>query len=124
LSESATIIYGRVFVSGLTGTGSVPVGLIGQIGVGPAGTDPALNSGWTWAWASFNQSVGNDDEYRGPIPTAHASGMYDYAYRFEYQSGPVAYADLAPGTSDGYSTANAGKLTVSGDVIHCDRFEP
>jgi hypothetical protein len=48
--------------------------------------------------------------------------VYDYAYRFSYQGGPFVYADL-DGATNGYAIAQAGQVTVSGDVIYCDRFD-
>jgi len=123
-SAASATIFGRLYIQGVTGQNSAQPGLVADVGVGPSGTDPALTAGWKWARATFNLTFSNDDEYLAPIISMHASGMYDYAYRFSYLGGPFAYADLEPGTTDGYSPANAGKLTVSGDDIYCDRFDP
>jgi hypothetical protein len=121
---SATIIYGRIYVQGVTGQNSAQPGIVADVGVGPSGSDPALTAGWKWARATFNLSSANDDEYQEPIPGVHASGMYDYAYRFSYLGGPFVYADLDGSTTNGYTSGEAGKLTVSGDDIYCDRFDP
>jgi len=120
----STTVYGQIYLSGVTPTLTAVTGLVAQLGVGPSGTDPSAAIGWSWAVATFNQlhSGDNNDEYQQVIRAVHASGAYDYAYRFSYLGGAFLYADLT-GTTDGYSPANAGKLTVSGDVLYCDRFE-
>jgi hypothetical protein len=121
---SATIIYGRIYVQSVTGQNSAQPGIVADVGVGPSGSDPALTAGWKWARATFNLSSANEDEYQEPIPSMHASGMYDYAYRFSYLGGPFVYADLDGSMTNGYTSGEAGKLTVSGDDIYCDRFDP
>ena len=125
-TASAPIIYGRVYVAGATDADAQAApGMLAQVGVGPSGSDPASASGWAWVNAIPNPGYDfsqNDDEYEQRIG-AHASVPFDYAYRWSYYGQSFVYADTGNGTTDGYSTANAGKLTADGDVIYCDRFD-
>ncbi len=125
-NPSAQPVYGRVYVAGATDASSVPApGMLAQVGLGPSGSDPATTGGWAWFTASPNPgwdfSMNNDEYQQGLV--AHSSGPYDYAYRWSYNKQVFVYSDGAlNGTTDGYSSANAGKLTVNGDVIYCDPF--
>jgi len=121
-------VFGQVYVAGATDANALPVpGMLAQVGFGPSGTDPATFGGWRWftaipnpGWA-FSQ---NNDEYEGGLVAHSSSGPYDYAYRWSYHKQRFVYSDGLPdGTTDGYSSANAGKLTVDGDVIYCDPFD-
>jgi hypothetical protein len=125
-SGESTLAFGQVYVAGVTDASSVPAtGIVAQIGVVATGSDPAAAPASAWVDAipdpGFDFS-GNNDEYEAYL-YAHASGSFDYAYRFSYDAAEFVYADTGLGSSDGYSSADAGKLTVSGNVIYCDRFE-
>jgi hypothetical protein len=121
-----TPVYGRVYVAGVTDANSNPApGLRAQVGYGPDGSDPAAAAGWIWVNAIPNPGfvfTDNNDEYEGQM-SAHASGTFDYAYRWSYNQQSWIYADGGNGTTDGYSAAAAGSLTADGDVIYCDRFD-
>jgi hypothetical protein len=120
-------VYGQVYVAGATDTSaSSAPGMLAQVGFGPSGSDPATNGHWVWFTAipnpgwDFSQ---NNDEYQQGL-VAHSSGLYDYAYRWSYNNQAFVYSDKGPeGTTNGYSTTDAGKLTVDGGVIFCDRFD-
>jgi len=118
-------VYGQVYVAGVTDASPQPgVGITGQLGIGPDGSDPASSPGWKWYEAIPNPGYlfsGNDDEYVRSV-MLHASATLDYAYRFAYGNQSYVYAD-GTGTTDGYSAADAGQLVVDGDVIYCDRFD-
>ncbi len=103
-------LYGRVFAEGVTDrTGQGP-GITAQVGFGPAGTDPAVDSGWSWTSAVYYRDVDTvNDEYAGNLTPVHA-GQYDMAYRFN-GGGAWIYCDLT-GSDDGYSPQNAPSLTV------------
>ena len=121
-------VYGQVYVAGATDAStSVAPGILAQLGRGLAIEDPATGPSWVWSTAipnagwDFSQ---NNDEYQQGLVAHSAPAMYDYAYRWSYHKQAFVYSDLAPaGTTDGYSSANAGKLIVSGDVIYCDPFD-
>ena len=123
-SLASATVYGEVFIAGVTPSMSAPTGLVAQLGFGPAGSDPATSAGWTWTDAAFNPMHMGDsgDEYAQLLGVPHASGSYDYAYRFSYLGGAFVYADTGMGTADGYSPADAGKLAATGDTLYCDRF--
>jgi hypothetical protein len=122
-------VYGRLFISGLTDVntaGNDPnPSVMGQLGVGPDGSDPDGNTNWTWTDAIPNVGwlgVGepNNDEYQATL-TPNMSGSFDYAYRFSGDGGTTwTYCDKnagsgSDGAEDGYQIANAGSLEVVGD---------
>ncbi len=127
LEGSDVDVFGRVFVAGLTdisGTNDVAPEVIGYVGYGPDGTDPAVDAGWVWAAGSANGSYGpaspnyeaNNDEYQATL-SVPAAGEYDFAFRFSGDTGATfTYCDGgAAGSSDGYAAADAGQMT-SGEV--------
>lgn len=70
-------VYGRVFEAGVT----EPIGAAAKVrmsvGFGPGDSSPLT---WTWVNATFNVSVGNDDEYQAPI-TLPTAGDWDFTTR-------------------------------------------
>lgn len=107
--NSTADIFGRVYIAGYTEAAGPNGAVEGQLGYGPAGTNPA-GPAWTWSAVSYNTQVVNEDEYLGTF-NAPAPGLYDYAYRFRVNAGPWAYGD-ADNNQNGYSPAQAGQLTV------------
>jgi hypothetical protein len=109
---ASEVIYGRVHEPGITDSPGEGPGVLGQVGLGPDGTDPAT-AGWTWWSATYNVDDGAaNDEYEGQL-TATVEGSFDFAYRFSLDDGTTwVYCDRT-GSSDGYSSADAGTLTVT-----------
>jgi fibronectin type 3 domain-containing protein len=108
--------YGQVYIAGATEAAGRTPSLDAQLGYGPTGSDPH-GASWTWQDAGFNGNAGNNDEFVATINPQQA-GSYDYAYRYSTTAGrDWVYADL-DGSPNGYSPAQAGKLTVdpSGDT--------
>ena len=109
------LVFGRVYQDGVTPPAGPPAGIGAQVGYGPAGSDPRTSPGWLWFDATWNPSCpdcGNDDEFMRSL-TVDVPGSYSYAYRFSSDGGyTFVYADLSPGTTDGFSAANLGSLTV------------
>jgi hypothetical protein len=105
-------IYGRVNEPGVTDAPGEGAGVVGQVGFGPDGTDPAAE-GWSWFDADYNVDDGEpNDEYVGQL-TATAAGVFDFAYRFSLDAGAHwVYCDRN-GSSDGYAPTEAGELTVT-----------
>jgi glycosidase/fibronectin type 3 domain-containing protein len=102
--------YGQVYIAGATEAAGRTPSLDAQLGYGPAGSDPHATS-WTWLEAGFNGNSGNNDEFVATINPQQA-GSYDYAYRYTTTAGrDWVYADL-DGSPNGYSAAQAGKLTI------------
>ena len=70
-------VYGRVFEAGVTeAAGASPLVRM-AFGLGANDSDPTQ---WPWVDATFNVSVGNDDEYQAPLTFA-APGEYDFTAR-------------------------------------------
>ncbi|GMV38872.1 MAG: hypothetical protein AMXMBFR64_05880 [Myxococcales bacterium] len=124
LAGTPVTVYGRVYDEGVTdktdGVDADPK-LVGQVGYGPDGSDPAAG-GWTWAAAAANPSWSaseagepGNDEYQATF-AAPAAGTYDHAFRFSLDGGTSwTYCDRAAGpgsdgSEDGYQIANAGSL--------------
>ena len=65
-----------------------------------------------WVDARFNVDAGNNDEFVASL-LPDTVGTYDYAYRYSTTDGREwVYADL-DGIQNGYSSAQAGSLTVT-----------
>ena len=110
-------VYGQVWIDSVTNQPGPTPSLRAQLGFGPDGSNPAGNSAWIWVDASFNVDAGNNDEFVASM-LPESVGTFDYAYRYSTTNGrDWVYADL-DGIGNGYSSAQAGNLTVnsSGDV--------
>jgi hypothetical protein len=117
-------LYGWVYHAGVTTGSGQGAGIAAEAGVGPAGSDPATSTAWTWVATSYNGdkdglSALANDEYWGIVTAPSTAGDYDYAFRYSTDGGlSWRYADLGEscggaGTDDGYSTSTAGSLTVT-----------
>jgi len=114
-------VYGQVWIDGVTSAPGATPTLRAQLGFGPSNSDPASTAGWTWVDAAFNVDAGNNDEFKASL-LPDAVGDFDYAYRYSTTNGrDWVYADR-DGIGNGYSPAQAGKLTVnsSGDTTAPD----
>ncbi len=109
------LIFGRIYKAGVTEPAGPPAGISVQVGYGAQSSDPRVTPGWAWSDAVWNPSCpdcGNDDEFMRSL-TVELPGNYSYAYRFSEDGGyTFVYADLPPGTTDGFSTAELGALDV------------
>ena len=118
----AVTIYGRVREAGVTDVtpGIDPPGrLLGRVGYGPDGSDPATDAGWTWLDAAPNPdwdgtAAGEieNDEYVATFP-APAPGTYDYAYRFSADAGATWTVCDLDGSDNGYDVTQAGAMTTA-----------
>jgi hypothetical protein len=114
-TPNGSIVYAQVYEAGLTDTtsGQAP-GINVWIGYGPTGTNP--NTWSNWIPATFNQEIGNNDEYKMdfasnmPLP-----GTYDYASRIQLNGGPYTYGGYSSGPWDG-TTNVSGVLIVTPPV--------
>lgn len=115
-------IYGRVYAAGVTDVSDTGqgMGIIAQVGYGPDGSLPANDMTGQWIWfdaaynSAFDASIDDTgaDEYFGTILTTSA-GTYDYAFRYSGNMGTTwLYCDIDLGSSDGYSPADSGSLSV------------
>ncbi len=105
-------IYGRVYVKGVTDSQGNPASIRGEVGVGPAGSQPG--AGWTWAPAAYNPTCtacGNNFEYDGTFTAPAVAGAYAFATRFSSDQGQSWTACDSQGDQT-FSPANAGALDV------------
>ena len=129
---SSITFYSQVYEPGITDQGGTKVfsNLAVELGVGPTGSNPKTSTSWVWTTASGNSTFHNgfDWEYQATytVPTSAASGTYDVAFRYSTDDGLYwTYADRRfgwghcggsgsayGGSDDGYSSADAAKLTV------------
>lgn len=100
------LVYGQIWVDGLTGLPGPAAGILAQVGYGPVGSDPA-GPEWAWEGAGFNGDRGNNDEYAASLLPG-AVGSFDYLYRYSATGGATwVYAGL-----DGLGGAQRGRLLV------------
>ncbi len=117
-------VFGRVFIAGLTdisGVNDPAPSVLGMVGYGPDGSDPAVDLGWTWVAGVPNAAYGpaspnyevNNDEYTALMSVPSPPGAYDFAFRFSGDNGATfTYCDGDPGgSSNGYAAADAGQMT-------------
>lgn len=121
--------FGHVFEAGITdvtaGANPHPL-LLGEIGLGPWGTDPSVDaSGWT-TWAATPNVAWDDvaepgnDEYVATVEAPAASAEpYAFAFRFSADGGLTwTWCDLdagdgSDGSADGYQPDKAGSLLAT-----------
>ncbi|MCP3140398.1 IPT/TIG domain-containing protein [Pyxidicoccus xibeiensis] len=105
-------IVGQVYVLGATpGAGAGP-GVVGQLGWGLAGTDPAT---WNWQTAgTYKGEIGSNDEFEATLPNPGTVGSFRFAYRFQANGGAFLYcdADGNSGGETGFEASKTGTLTV------------
>jgi hypothetical protein len=111
VGQAGPVVYGQVYLRGVTDGTGAGAGIKGQLGVGAPGSDPAT---WTWTDATFNVDTGGgaNDEFQATLPTP-AAGAYKFAYRFNHDDGPWAYCDADGLAIDGFTESQAGTLDVS-----------
>lgn len=102
-------VYAKVYLGGVTNTGSPGAGISAWIGYSTSNTNP--NTWTNWVPATFGSDQGNDDEYFANIATGLTPGTYYYASRFQRTgSTEYRYGDIN-GIWD--TTADNGVLTVN-----------
>lgn len=114
---ASELVFGRVFESAVTEGAGQGGGLVGEVGFGPQGSDPAAG-GWVFSPGAYNGDLMNDfgsslsdDEYRGSMLVPIA-GTYSYAWRFSLDGGASwTYCDQG-GSGNGYDPNDAGLLTA------------
>jgi hypothetical protein len=115
--QSSGSVYGRVFQAGVTEPLGASVLVSGQVGVGPAGSDPRTSGAWAFVNATFNTQVGNNDEYIASFTVPTTPGSYAYAYRFSVDGGAhMTYCDTdGAGRNPGltFDPTKTGALTVT-----------
>lgn len=119
INTPTTLLFGRVFIDGVTNGVGAGQGVRGQVGYGPTGSDPATSTAWTWSDAAYNTDADGavpgdraNDEYMTTL-TVSVAGDYDLAYRFSRDGGTTWHACDKDGSTNGYSAAQAGLLHVT-----------
>ncbi len=124
-ADATVTYYGRVYAAGLTdqNTSNNPDNrLTARVGLGTIGTDPDSDASWTWtdmvpnpaytAPGSFPDS--NNDEYWGDLQLPSVSGgPFEVAIAFSGDGGNTwTYCDQDGSSTGGYTSAQAGRVTV------------
>ncbi|HEY1089030.1 MAG TPA: hypothetical protein VGE37_15100, partial [Archangium sp.] len=117
-----SLVYGRVFVAGLTEATGAAAGIEGQVGYGSASVAPS-DASWTWsANGAFNiDDPGGGEEYQASF-TGPAPGTYAFAYRFRVSGGAWTYCDQN-GSADGIQASELGVLTAEAFDVQSCRLE-
>jgi len=117
LGSATETIYGRVFVPGVTNGDGQGSGVLGEVGVGRPGTDPAAGT-WSWTAMTYADSVDGilagdlaNDEYGAPVDAPAEAGSYLHTVRFSVDGGTLW--TLCDTTGAGYAELNAGRLTAT-----------
>lgn len=107
-------VFGQALIPGVTGQPTVATGLQAWVGYSTSNTNP---DSWTnWIPATYNQGVGNNDEFIANLGTAITSaGTYYYATRFQLNADPYVYGGYNSGFWDG-TTNISGTLTVTDPI--------
>jgi len=113
-------VFGELYETGVTEPAGSSSLVRAQLGYGPPAANPQSQAGWVWANASYNQQVGNNDEYQASF-IAPAPGSYRYVYRFSLDQGvswtycDKAQGDFGAGSNPGltFDLENEAVLTVT-----------
>lgn len=104
----------RVTVKTLTEAAGQGLGVTAEVGTGAVGAPPST---WTsWTPASYESDQAAADQYRAALTSPPATGTSEVAYRVRLGSNAWKYCD-GDGLANGYSSAQAGRLTVAGPTI-------
>jgi hypothetical protein len=109
-------VLAQVFVQGVTQGAGAGAGIVGQLGWGPAGENPATSAQWNWTTtAAYKDESGNNDQFETTLPNPGAEGSYRFAYRFKVNDGAYLLCDSDgnSGGATGFDPAKTGTLTVS-----------
>ncbi len=105
----SAVIYGQVYLAGITDPAGQASGMTAQLGYSSSNTDP--NTWSNWINASFNVQTGNNDEFLANIGSSLGVGTYFYAFRYSYNGCTYVYGGLN-GPWNG-TTNNSGTLTIT-----------
>jgi hypothetical protein len=106
-------ICGEVSIGGRTGANGPAGSLQAQVGVGPTGTAPDADAGWTWVNATYAGPADDRDRLCATL-LPEATGTFDIVYRFTTSNGRYwLYADLEREWEPGGQRGRAGTLTVN-----------
>jgi hypothetical protein len=112
-------VKAKVRVPTLTDAAGAGAGLSAQIGFGAVGADPST---FTWSAATYESDQGAFDQYQASFTAPGVDGASEIAFRFKLGSGAYAYCDK-DGFSNGYQSAQAGRLSVQSKLIAACKLE-
>jgi len=111
-------VYGQALIPGVTGQSTAAAGLQAWVGYSTTNTNP--NTWTNWVPATYNQAVGNNDEFKADIGTLiPTAGTYYYVTRFQLNSDAYVYGGYNGGFWDG-TTNISGTLTVTDPIPNPD----
>ncbi len=122
MSNTATPqVFAQVLEANVANTAAAGAdpNVLGSVGYGPLGSNPATASTWFWTPTTWNAQVGSNDQYAGAFtaPTVVAATQFAYTTRFSFDGGLTwTLCDLNGAGSSGAFTFQAtqlGVLTVS-----------
>ncbi|NBX80865.1 MAG: hypothetical protein EBQ94_10905, partial [Flavobacteriales bacterium] len=103
---TTTLVYGQVYIAGITDPAGVASNLTAELGWSSSNTNP--NTWTNWTSASFNVQSGNNDEFVASLGAGLTTGTWYYAYRYSYFGCSYLYG----GTAGIWSSGNSGVATV------------
>src|SRR5438128_12508154 len=80
-------VHVRVGAAGVTDAPGPGPGVVAQLGLGPAGSDPRTSPGWEYVDAAYSLQAGDEDEYEASLTAPAVPGDYAYAYRVSLDGG-------------------------------------
>jgi hypothetical protein len=114
INQGETVtVYAQAWIDGVTIDPGATTGLSAWIGYNNSDTDPST---WTnWIPATFNNDVGNNDEFQSDVGNGLNPGTYYYASRFQYNGGNFNYGGFSASNGGPWDGTNnvSGVLTVS-----------
>jgi glycosidase len=106
--EPGPEIGALIAVDGYSAAQGATVGILAELGIGPADGDPAAE-GWSWWPMTFDADVEGADRFIGSV---HPEEVGDYAVALRVSTDGGATWQLADRDGLGYSAAQAVALTV------------
>lgn len=124
-NEGSFDIYSQIYIDGLTGDEVDNPNINAWIGISTEDTDPSAWSEDAWIPATFNTSVGNNDEYFITLQNMEP-GIYYYASRFRYANSEYAYGGFSGSGGNFWDEGNfvSGILVVAEDHQEIVRIDP
>jgi hypothetical protein len=108
----SVVVYFRCYEAGVTEAAGPGTGITSWIGYSTSDTPP--NTWSNWIPATFNVQSDNNDEFKATLGPTLPAGLYYFASRFKYNTGPYQYGGFNTGGGgpwDGVSNVS-GILSV------------
>lgn len=117
IGQQGPLVFGQVFVPGVTNASGAGNGVQGQLGIGDAGTPVET---WSWFPAMYNRDTGAaaNDEHMVAMPTLpELAGEKRFAFRFGLNGGPWRYCDADGIATTGFTEDQTGRVRLSSATI-------